>query len=411
MHSRSILLVSSLTLLGASYASPALHVRDSIITLPVAKRVNTTGIIKLVPHDRARAQKLKGSKGGLQPDTIIGNVPATNQAVDYVVSVQIGSPATTYSLLVDTGSSNTWVGAMQPYVQTSTSVQTPNTVAVEYGGGESMEGTEFNDQVAIGSSLKIFGQSIGAATDSTGFDDSDGVLGLGPNGLTVGTLSPASTQSIPTVTDNLFAQAVIAQNQVAISFEPTNSVGNVNGELSFGGTDSSKFTGSINFVPLTTTKPSSTFWGINQQIRYSTNTNILSSTAGIIDTGTTLTMIATDAFQKYQTATGAVLDNNTGLLSLTLAQFVNLKSLFFVIGGVTFEFTANAQIWPRALNSAIGGDDQHVFLIVSDIGSNSGSGLDFINGMTWIERFYVVLDTANQKVGIANTPFTQAGTN
>lgn len=67
---------------------------------------------------------------------------------------------------------------------------------MEYGGGESMDGKcsiiipplcyidtsrigiEFNDEVALGSSLTIFGQSIGAASDSTGFDDSDGVLGL-----------------------------------------------------------------------------------------------------------------------------------------------------------------------------------------------------------------------------------------
>ena len=44
----------------------------------------------------------------------------------------------------------------------------------------------------------------------------------------------------------------------------------------------------------------------------------------------------------------------------------------------------------RALNAAIGGDAQHVYLIVADIGTPSGSGLDFINGMTWMERFYVV---------------------
>lgn len=59
-----------------------------------------------------------------------------------------------------------------------------------------------------------------------------------------------------------------------------------------------------------------------------------------------LLILGSDALARYQTATGAVLDSNTGLLSLTLDQFANLKSLFFVIGGVTFEFTANAQIWP-----------------------------------------------------------------
>ena len=111
------------------------------------------------------------------------------------------------------------------------------------------------------------------------------------------------------VVDNLFQQAVIAQDLVAISFEPTTSVKTVNGELTFGGTDPTKFIGSIDFVyvtsvfkfdlctyvryrPVTTTAPSNRFWGIEQEIRYGTNTDILAPTAGIVDTGTTLTMIA-----------------------------------------------------------------------------------------------------------------------
>lgn len=65
----------------------------------------------------------------------------------------------------------------------------------------------------------------------------------------------------------------------------------------------------------------------------------------------------------------------------------------------------------RALNTAIGGNTNSVYLIVGDIGTRSGSGLDFINGQTFLERFYSVFDTANNRVGIANTPFTRANTN
>lgn len=38
-------------------------------------------------------------------------------------------------------------------------------------------GTEFDDKISLSSGLIIFGQSIGVATDQSGFDDSDGVLG------------------------------------------------------------------------------------------------------------------------------------------------------------------------------------------------------------------------------------------
>ena len=101
--------------------------------------------------------------------------------------------------------------------------------------------------------------------------------------------------------------------------------------------------------------------------RSGADTSLLSSTAGIVDTGTTLVLIASDAFQTYQTSTGATLDQTTGLLSITEDQLNNLQSMFFSIGGQTFELTPNAQLWPRSLNTLIGGTEDSIFLIVSDV--------------------------------------------
>jgi hypothetical protein len=50
----------------------------------------------------------------------------------------------------------------------------------------------------------------------------------------LGTLSPDTNALIPTVTDNLFANHAIPSNEIGISFEPTNTVGNPNGELTWG---------------------------------------------------------------------------------------------------------------------------------------------------------------------------------
>jgi cathepsin E len=94
---------------------------------------------------------------------------------------------------VDTGSSNTWVGAGKKYVRTSTSVQTSDRVvclalyrfgsppdkflqSVTYGSGE-FSGNEFTDTVSLGSGLTITKQSIGVATSSQGFQGVDGILG------------------------------------------------------------------------------------------------------------------------------------------------------------------------------------------------------------------------------------------
>jgi hypothetical protein len=74
-----------------------------------------------------------------------------------------------------------------------------------------------------------------------------------------------------------------------------------------------------------------------------------------------------DAFNAYKNATGAELDSATGLLKLNAADFAKLKDLDFTIGGRNFTLTPNAQIWPRALNTAIGGTTDNVYLIVADV--------------------------------------------
>lgn len=116
------------------------------------------------------------------------------------------------------------------------------------------------------------------------------------------------------------------------------------------------------------------------------------------------------------------------MLKITTQQYEKLRSLYFNIGGKTYELTANAQIWPvsarisccmiqaeilitcallqRALNTVIGGQKDAIYLIVGDIGTPSGQGLDFINGFTFLERFYSVYDTTNKQVGLAYTPWT-----
>jgi len=338
------------------------------------------------------------------------SVDVTDAGVTYTMPVGVGSPAAQFTLLIDTGSSNTWVGAgTTEYTPTGTSKDTGKKVNVTYGSG-SFSGTEYTDTVLLNDDLVIQNQSIGVASTAQGFNDVDGILGIGPVDLTSGTVS--GTPEVPTVTDNLFSQGTIQSDTLGISYVPSTSASNAaNGEIDFGGTDSSKYTGQITYVPITTSAPASNYWGIDQSVTYGSGTSILSSTSGIVDTGTTLLMLATDAFQAYQNTTGATLDSTTGLLTITESQFNSLQSLFFKVGNTTFELTANAQIWPRALNSTLGGDDSKIYLITADLGSNSGSGLDFINGFAFLQRFYSVYDTGNSQLGLATTQFTSATTN
>ena len=123
----------ALTLAAVAVSAKPIVIRDAPVTLAIARRFNTTGVVNLLKADQSRAQVLKArsqasdlaSTSALDAVLAAGvDVPVTNGAVVYTASVGVGSPATTYDLIIDTGSSNTWIGAGKSYVKTSTSVDT-----------------------------------------------------------------------------------------------------------------------------------------------------------------------------------------------------------------------------------------------------------------------------------------------
>ncbi|KAG1854100.1 family A1 protease [Suillus tomentosus] len=399
----------TILLLALSITGSPVEVNNSPITLPIARKLSVpNGTINALEHDKARVAAFRLKDYNLKHGS--HTVPIANLGTVYYVAVGIGKPATTYYLIVDTGSSNTWIGARTPYVPTSTSATTDEYVTVRYGAGY-FSGIEYTDTFDFGNGITIAQQWIGVASDTSGnFGEADGILGLGPVDLTRGTLTEDADVLVPTVTDNLHHQGTIHLEVVSISFEPTTSTQSVvNGQLTFGGTVRNKH-GPITYTPRTTTSPASRYWGIDQSISYG-STTILSSTAGIVDVGTTFIHIATDAFDQYQSLTGGILDAATGLLLISSTQYGALQNLNFNIGGATFSLTPNGQIWPRILNTYIGGSSNAIYLVVNDLGTPSGKGFDFVNGYPFAERFYCIFDTSRDRVGFAPTSYTDATTN
>lgn len=166
------------------------------------------------------------------------------------------------------------------------------------------------DQVTLGEGLVIQIQSIGVANKAKGFDDGvDGLLGISQTGRNANTIDNV-VASVNTPVDNLKEQGIIKHALVAISFSPSDQPSVLNGEMNFGVTDPSKFTGEITYTPVTSRQPSSEFWGIDQTVTYGKNsTPLLVDQAGIVDTGTTLLTLGTDAFKQYQKLVGATLDD------------------------------------------------------------------------------------------------------
>jgi len=384
--------------------------------LPITKRIHTpSGFLDIVGQDRARIEEYvrrnDPSAKKVKRDSAVHSMVASNGGVSFSVSVGFGTPPTYYDLLVDTGSSNTWIGAKQAYAKTNSSKATVDNFSVTYGLG-SATGTQYRDLVTISSSLTMENKSFGVADSTQEFRGVDGILGVGPRELTRGTLDPSTNSTVLTFVDNLFKYKKIPEKVLGIYFEPANVSDANNGQLTFGGIDKSKIVGSVTYVDTLKKGLYTDFWSFKQSIKLG-NVTIQTKNTGIADTGTTLLYISPAAFKKYKAAlSGSEIDSKTQLLKIPKASIKKMKSLFFIIGGVSFELTPNAQLWPRALNAALGGDSDAYYSIITAVTDYQHDlGLTFINGYTFLERFYSVYDSTESRVGFANTKFTHATTN
>ena len=118
-----------------------------------------------------------------------------------------------------------------------------------------------------------------------------------------------------------------------------------NGELTLGGVDPTKFIEPLLYFPRTTVSPYSTFWGIDvASIKYD-ETMLLGPANAIVDTGTTLILIPTSAYNTFLDATGGTTDPSS-----TLAMFSTRPTgiVTFRFGSVDYSLTPSQYLVPEA---------------------------------------------------------------
>lgn len=238
-------------------------------------------------------------------------------------------------------------------------------------------------------------QSIGAATSSSGFNGVDGIIGFGPVALTQGTVSNANT--VPTFMDNLYNQGKISTEVLGVYFKPESGsdTNDANGELTLGGTDTSKYSGTLTYFPRLTSGSASPYWGISIASFTYGSTSLATSATGIVDTGTTLIYIPTSAYNKFLSATGGTTDSNSGLASFTTKPTGNFAIKF---GSTTYTLTPAQYLVPTAQYSFYGLSSGKYYAWINDGGS---SGVNCIIGQKFLENYYSVYDTTNSRIGFA----------
>ncbi|KAF5695998.1 hypothetical protein FGLOB1_13882 [Fusarium globosum] len=384
-----MLFAVTLTLAAAAVVSASpLEPRAKTAVLPLKHVVKASSIKAIVQKGQARIRKVNG-EGSFHVDAVSSGT-VTNEDVSYVAPVVIGGK--TWNLIVDTGSSNTWCGAQTKCEPTSTGKSTGGSVSVSYGSGQ-FSGTEYKDKVSFGG-LSVAAQSIGAASSASGFSGVDGIIGFGPVDLTESTVSNADT--VPTFMDNLYSQGSISSEVLGVSFKPESGSddSDANGELTLGGVDSSKYTGSLTYFPTLTSGQASQYWGISVS-GFTYGSTSLGSGSGIVDTGTTLIYIPTSAYNKFLSAAGGSTDSSSGLAAFTKKPTANFGIKF---GSTTYTLTPAQYLVPTAQYSNFGLSSGKYYAWINDGGS---SGVNIIIGQKFLENYYSVYDTTNSRIGFA----------
>ncbi|KAI1797305.1 acid protease [Ganoderma leucocontextum] len=243
------------------------------------------------------------------------------QDVGYIATIQMGTPARDFNILMDSGSADLWVGAENCQsesggdcgnhnflgTQSSSSFKDLGTqFQVTYGTGN-VQGDIIQDDISV-AGLALPAHTFGVATaESVDFSDDsvpfDGLMGLAQSTL--------SEQGVPTPVEALSTAGLIGD--AITSFKISRLADDKNdGEITFGGLDDTKFDSQtlVTFDNVATNG----FWeGAMDAVTVDGQDTGLSGRSAILDTGTTLIVAPpADATAVHQLIDGAQDDGQGG---------------------------------------------------------------------------------------------------
>nr|P00791.3 RecName: Full=Pepsin A; Flags: Precursor [Sus scrofa] len=324
---------------------------------------------------------------------LIGDEPLENYLdTEYFGTIGIGTPAQDFTVIFDTGSSNLWVPsvycsslACSDHNQfnpddSSTFEATSQELSITYGTG-SMTGILGYDTVQVGGisdTNQIFGLSETEPGSFLYYAPFDGILGLAYPSISASGATP--------VFDNLWDQGLVSQDLFSVYLSSNDDSGSV---VLLGGIDSSYYTGSLNWVPVSVEG----YWQITLDSITMDGETIACSGGcqAIVDTGTSLLTGPTSAIANIQSDIGAS-ENSDGEMVISCSSIDSLPDIVFTINGVQYPLSPSAYILQ---------DDDSCTSGFEGMDVPTSSGELWILGDVFIRQYYTVFDRANNKVGLA----------
>ena len=323
---------------------------------------------------------------------LLVSVCGSNESLDFS-EIAIGTPAQSFKVVLDTGSSNLWVpskdcGSIACYLHTtydssssSTYKKNGSEFEIRYGSG-SLSGYVSRDTVQIGD-IKIKSQDFAEATSEPGlafaFGRFDGIMGLGYDTISVNKIVPPFY--------NMIDQGLIDEPLFAFYLGDTNKDGDES-EATFGGINTDHFTGKLTKIPLRR----KAYWEVDlDSISYGDESADLDDTGVILDTGTSLIALPSTLAELLNKEIGAKKGFN-GQYSIDCSARDNLKDITFTLTGHNFTISPYdyiLEVQGSCISSFFG----------LDIPAPAGPLA--ILGDAFLRRWYSVYDLGTNSVGLA----------
>jgi len=388
------------------------HTKSKGITLPAIRNTKHT----IGSRSGAAAYARAVRRYDITTNTFVGNrgqvflksaatddeggyeVPAESvqNDLEYVVIVNVGTPAVQLSLDFDTGSSDLWVWSSELRASSSghniynpnnssTANVVPNaTWSISYGDGSSASGNVYTDVVTVGD-VSIPNQAVELAEQlSSSFlqsGGSDGLLGLAWPALN--TVKPTQ-QATP-------VQNMITQNLISLPvFTASLDKGDGNGFYTFGVIDAAKAGVLESDIQYTDVDNSHGFWMFaSTQATVNGQTIDLSGNTAIADTGTTLALVSDSVVSAiYDAIPGSKMDSLQG--GFVYPEGATVPDVAFAVGDNMFTINAADLAYGPAKNGMVFGGIQ----------SRGNKPFDIL-GDVFLKSVYVVFDQGNTRIGMA----------
>ena len=314
------------------------------------------------------------------------------QNAQYYGNVKIGTPAQTFRVIYDTGSSNLWVpkqgcqhcgskwlGQKDKFepLSSSTFVEDGSDFNIQYGSGP-VSGKFGQDDVILAEDIKVVDQKLGLIDDAGGLGIAylmgkfDGILGLG--------FDTISISGVKTPLQNAFEQGTIENNVFAFFLGD-----NEDGELTIGGVDESRYVGDFHKVDLL----EATYWEIKLDAVKVGDNEVAAETTAIVDSGTSFITGPRREVTKLAKSVGAK-KMITGQYTVDCDSLQSMPDVTFQIDGKDYTFEGKDVVL------ASGGS-----CILAVMALDIPTGPKWILGDVFMRKRYTMFDMENKQVGFA----------